>query len=149
MERVIDAVAHLVTALQSIGLRPPVAIVLESDHEVHSIEVEAAEIWDRLLAAAPAHNIDLPQPMQILGCSSGPIRHRRDAAVISRPARRIAFNPLLLRVTQNRLMAVPRRVRSRKSAPTGAPGAFALYLAVVGNYEVAGNKPTTNGRRSS
>ena len=67
MDRVMDAVAQLVSALGSIGLRPPVAIVLESEHEVRSVETEAEQIWEQLLAAAQAGKVCLPPPTRIWG----------------------------------------------------------------------------------
>ena len=67
MDRVVDAVAQLVSALGSIGFRPPVAIVLESEHEVQSVETEVEQIWEQLLAVAPARTVCLPQPTRTWG----------------------------------------------------------------------------------
>ena len=66
MDRAADAVAQSIIALGSIGF-PPVAIVLESEHEVRSAETEAEQIWEQLLAAAQAGKVCLPPPTRIWG----------------------------------------------------------------------------------
>jgi hypothetical protein len=67
MDRVMDAVAQLVGAFRSLGVRPPVAIVLESENEVCALETGARQIWEHLLAAAPASKAGLPQPTRMWG----------------------------------------------------------------------------------
>ena len=76
MDRVMDAVAQLVGAFRSLGLRSPVSIVLEGENDVCALETGAGPIWEHLLAAAPAGQAGLPQPTRMWGVQSGPGKGR-------------------------------------------------------------------------
>ena len=67
MDLIVDAVAQLVSALRSVGLRPPVAIVLRSEDEVRTIETGAKEIWENLFARISASAACQPLPIRIWG----------------------------------------------------------------------------------
>ena len=69
MDLIVDAVAQLVSALRSVGLRPPVAIVLKSEDEVHTIETGAKEIWENLFARTSGERGSPAAADPDLGCT--------------------------------------------------------------------------------
>jgi hypothetical protein len=82
MDLIVDAVAQLVSALRSVGLQPPVAIVLKSEDEVRAIETGAKEIWENLFARAQARAARQPLPTRIWGVQFRAERGHSDAAAV-------------------------------------------------------------------